>query len=41
MALEECKAVDAKIKDNLFLSLGTGDKQAETGVFQCGQCKQV
>ena len=42
MASEERKAADAKIEeDNLFLSLGAGDKQAETDAFQCGRCKQV
>ncbi|KAF8258865.1 hypothetical protein EI94DRAFT_1909709 [Lactarius quietus] len=41
MASEERKAADAKIEeDNLFLSLGAGDKQAETDAFQCGRCKQ-
>ena len=42
MASEERKAADAKIEeDNLFLSLGAADKQAETDAFQCGRCKQV
>ncbi|KAH8982538.1 transcription elongation factor [Lactarius hatsudake] len=42
MASEERKAADAKIEeDNLFLSLGAGEKQAETDAFQCGRCKQV
>ncbi|KAH9172471.1 transcription elongation factor [Lactarius sanguifluus] len=41
MASEERKAADAKIEeDNLFLSLGAGEKQAETDAFQCGRCKQ-
>jgi transcription elongation factor S-II len=42
MASEERKAADAKIEeDNLFLSLGAADQQAETDAFQCGRCKQV
>jgi hypothetical protein len=42
MASEERKAADAKIEeDNLFLSLGAGEQQAETDAFQCGRCKQV
>jgi transcription elongation factor S-II len=42
MASEERKALDAKIEDeNLFLSLGAADQQAETDAFQCGRCKQV
>jgi len=42
MASEERKAADAKIEeDNLFLSLGAADQQAETDAFQCGVCKQV
>jgi transcription elongation factor S-II len=41
MASEERKAADAKIEeDNLFLSLGAGEQQAETDAFQCGRCKQ-
>jgi len=41
MASEERKAADAKIEeDNLFLSLGAADQQAETDAFQCGRCKQ-
>jgi len=41
MASEERKAADAKIEeDNLFMSLGAADKQAETDAFQCGRCKQ-
>jgi len=41
MASEERKAADARIEeDNLFLSLGAADKQAETDAFQCGRCKQ-
>ena len=42
MASEERKAADAKIEeDNLFLSLGAAEQQAETDAFQCGRCKQV
>jgi hypothetical protein len=42
MASEERKAADAKIEEeNLFLSLGAGEQQAETDAFQCGRCKQV
>jgi len=42
MASQERKAADAKIEeDNLFLSLGAADQQAETDAFQCGRCKQV
>ena len=42
MASEERKAADAKIEeDNLFMSLGAADQQAETDAFQCGRCKQV
>ncbi|KAI0275593.1 transcription elongation factor [Russula aff. rugulosa BPL654] len=41
MASEERKAADAKIEeDNLFLSLGAAEQQAETDAFQCGRCKQ-
>ncbi|KAI9463779.1 transcription elongation factor [Russula earlei] len=41
MASEERKAADAKIEeDNLFLSLGASEQQAETDAFQCGRCKQ-
>ena len=42
MASEERKAADAKIEeDNLFLSLGAADQQAETDAFQCGRCEQI
>jgi len=42
MASDQQKDERAKIEaENLFLTLGAGEQQAETDAFQCGKCKQV